>query len=515
MLNNFVQEKNIWKLRNFSNMQAEILVDTSSTIGDIDKRIYGQFIEHLGECIYPGIWVGESSKIPNIKGFRKDVLDAIKRLKPPIIRWPGGNFSSGYHWEDGIGPRDKRPKKLELAWNIDGEMKVWNVVESNQFGTCEFIELCRLIGAQPFITVNAGNGSPEEAARWVEYCNFQGDTYYASMRKMHGYPESFGVKLWSVGNELYGEWQIGYCLDGVECARRTIEFVNEMKRVDPTIEIVAVGCDYDAQWNIDMVKHAGKYFDYLSIHRYAFTSGMTYHDLIAEPFIWENILHTIYGTVEMTRVRVGLKKEIKLAFDEWNVWYPEAKPPMLKQNTSVKDALFTGLVLNMLHRLCREVPIACFAQTVNVLPLIMADFEGRMFVNPQYLAFKLFVDSAQDSVVKCLVDSPSIFLKKLNRDIDLVQATATFSKSRDKLTVHLVNLSENDDAVCKIQLKGFKPKKAVFRYVSGKSLDDKNTFDNPNNIIIEEDKAKIENDAIEIELRRHSVASVLIEGLTQ
>ncbi|MEM2455359.1 MAG: alpha-L-arabinofuranosidase C-terminal domain-containing protein, partial [Candidatus Bathyarchaeia archaeon] len=130
-------------------------------------------------------------------------------------------------------------------------------------------------------------------------------------------------------------------------------------------------------------------------------------------------------------------------------------------------------------------------------------------------AFKLFVDSAQDSVVKCLVDSPSIFLKKLNRDIDLVQATATFSKSRDKLTVHLVNLSENDDAVCKIQLKGFKPKKAVFRYVSGKSLDDKNTFDNPNNIIIEEDKAKIENDAIEIELRRHSVASVLIEGLTQ
>ncbi|MDW8034395.1 MAG: alpha-N-arabinofuranosidase, partial [Nitrososphaerota archaeon] len=332
-------------------MEVNILVDPAFVIGNLDKKIFGQFIEHLGRCIYGGIWVGEDSSIPNIKGFRKDVLEAVKVLKPPLVRWPGGNFSSNYHWEDGIGPKDKRPKRFDMAWGA---------VDPNQFGTCEFIEWCKLVGTEPYIVVNAGNGTPEEAARWVEFCNMSAESFYASLRKMQGYHEPFKVKLWGIGNELYGEWQVGFCIDGKECARRTIEFINEIKKVDPTIETVAVGSDLDLEWNIDMVKYAGKYFDYLSIHRYVFTDGMSYQDLIEEAFNWERLLYLIYHEINATAKKIGLKKIIKIAFDEWNVWHPEAKPPLLYQVTSIRDAIFTGLVLNSLQRLCQEIALACF-----------------------------------------------------------------------------------------------------------------------------------------------------------
>lgn len=485
-------------------MEAEISIDVKTIIGNLNKKIYGQFIEHLGRCIYGGIWVGEGSRIPNIRGFRKDVLEAIKALKPPLVRWPGGNFVSNYHWEDGVGPRDKRPKRFDMAWSA---------VEPNQFGTCEFIEWCRLVGAEPYIVVNAGNGTPEEAARWVEYCNLSGESFYASLRRSHGYLEPFNVKLWGVGNELYGEWQVGFCIDGKECARRTIEFVNEMKKVDPTIEIVAVGSDLDMEWNIDMVKHAGKYFDYLSIHRYVFTDGMGYRDLIEEAFDWEKLLHTTYNVINMVAKKVGLKKIIKIAFDEWNVWYPEAKPPLLYQVTSVRDAVFTGLVLNSFQRLCQELAFACFAQTVNVLPLIVTD-EDRMYLNPQYLVFQLYVESSQDRVVKCTIDSPSFYSKKLDRPIEYINAVANMSQDENKLAIHIVNMNENEDATCKIKIKHFKPHKVIFNYVSGERLEEKNDFDNPKRVQIKTGGAFIEKESntVELVIRKHSVNCVVIEG---
>jgi len=485
-------------------MDVEILVDPSSQLGSIDRRIYSQFIEHLGRCIYGGIWVGEDPRIENIKGFRKDVLEAVKALKPPLVRWPGGNFASNYHWTDGIGPKNNRPKKFDMAWGM---------VDSNEFGTCEFIEWCKYVGAQPYIIVNAGNGSPEEAARWVEFCNLSVDTHYTSLRKSAGFIEPFNVKLWGVGNELYGDWQVGFCTDGKECARRTIEFVNEMKKVDPYIEIVAVGSDTDMEWNIDMVKYAGKYFEYLSIHKYLFTDGTSYEDLIIEPFIWERLLRSIYEIINITTQKIGLKKELKIAFDEWNVWYSEAKPPELYQVTSLKDGIFTALVLNSLQRLCREVPIACFAQTVNVLPLIGADDEGRMYVNPQYLAFKLYVDSTQDIAVKCLVDSSTTFYsRKLNQSIDYCDAVASISKEGDRIAIQLVNMSPSEDAICKFRIRSFKPSKVEVKYLRGESLEDKNNFDNPDKVRIESGKAIIKDNSIELDVRRHSVYSLVIEG---
>jgi alpha-N-arabinofuranosidase len=446
-------------------------VDASSVVGPLDKRVFGQFIEHLGRCIYGGIWVGENSQIPNLRGYRSDVLEAVKRIAPPVTRWPGGNFSSAYHWMDGIGPRASRPRKFELAWE-------W--VEPNEFGTVEFIEWCRLVGTEPFIVVNAGSGTPEEAAAWVEYCNSRGDTYYASLRKRDGWSEPFNVKLWGVGNELYGRWQVGFCIDGAECARRTIEFVNLMKRVDKSIEIVGCGVDNDPEWNIDMIKIAGNYIDYLSVHTYIFCPKK-HEDLIAAPLQIERNLTSIYESVKTACRKFGIPKRIRLAFDEWNVWYKEAVPPMHVQFTSMRDAVFTGLVLIKLQKMSKMVPIACFAQTVNVLPLISTRDDGGMVLSPQFYVYELFAPNAGSQVAWTGVVGPTLYSEEAEEQVPAVDAVASFDS--DKMYLHVVNGLQDETVECSIRVAGFDFKRVKHRYLTSPSPDDRNTFDEPGKVV--------------------------------
>jgi len=482
-------------------LECRGFVDASSPIGNLDRRCYGQFIEHLGECIYGGVWVGKDSKIPNIKGFRKDVLEAVKELKPPVVRWPGGNFSSGYHWLDGVGPAGRRPKRFDLAWGAE---------EPNTFGTDEFLEWCRLVGTEPFIVVNAGNGSPEEAAQWVEYCNSARDTYYASLRRANGRVEPYGVKLWGIGNELYGRWQVGFCVSGEECARRTVEFANEMRMVDPDIKLVAVGCE-DPEWNLEMVRNAGEYFDYLSVHIYI-GGEKPYRELAAVPVDIEQRLRDVYGLVEAARRRYGIKREIKLAFDEWNIWYPQAKAPLHEQVTGVRDAVFTGLVLNALHRLCRIVPIGGFAQTINVLPLIVATKDGRLVLTPQYLVFKMYEANTGNLVLRTAMDSPSYMSQEQSEYVPFVDLSATFTEQNDTIYLHAVNRDENEAADFRVAFRGFKAMKASQLYVAGESIEEKNTLDEPNKVRIEEARAKIEKGEVLASLSPHSVNIIKVSA---
>ncbi|MEM3658122.1 MAG: alpha-L-arabinofuranosidase C-terminal domain-containing protein [Candidatus Hadarchaeum sp.] len=475
-------------------MKCRVKVDTRVVIGTLDRRCYGQFIEHLGECIYGGIWVGENSKIPNERGFRLDVLRAVKELNPPLIRWPGGNFASGYHWIDGVGPRDKRPKSYDMAWGAE---------EPNYFGTDEFIEFCRLVGAEPFIVVNAGNGTPEEAAHWVEYCNSSRETYYASLRRRYGHEKPYGVKLWGVGNELWGEWQVGFCKDGAECARRTVEFANEMRKVDPNIELVAVGCE-DPEWNIEMVKEAGKYFDYLSIHFYDF-DNKPYRELVAIPIDVERRLKDVYNLVQSVRRKYGVEREIKIAFDEWNVWYPEAKAPLLTQVTSVKDAIFTAGILNMLQRLCNIVPISNFAQTVNVLPLIIASSDGRIVLTPQYLVFKMYCNNKGANVLRTFTDSDLYMSSSIGEYVPHVDISAMLSEDSKTLYIYALNRDEEDSVELQIVLKGFNPKSGMQQFISGESVDDKNTFEDPDRVKIEEARIQVTEGEVRVDLKPHSV----------
>ncbi|MGQ9478644.1 MAG: alpha-N-arabinofuranosidase [Thermoproteota archaeon] len=475
-------------------MRCKVTVDAMREIGTLDERCYGQFIEHLGECIYNGIWVGPDSKIPNERGFRKDVLQAVKELNRPLVRWPGGNFASGYHWQDGIGLLEQRPRRFDMAWGVE---------EPNHFGTDEFIEWCRLVGAEPFIVVNAGNGTPEEAARWVEYCNRAGDTYYASLRRKYGHEKPYGVRLWGIGNELYGEWQMGFCKDGAECARRTVEFANEMHRTDPGIELVAVGCE-DPEWNIEMVKNAGKYFSYLSVHFYLFTEGKSYRDIVASPIDVENRIRSIYSLIQATRAKYGIKNSIRIAFDEWNLWYPEAKPPLLKQVTGIKDAIFTTGILNMLQRLCKIVPISNFAQTVNVLPLIIATSDGKLVLTPQYLVFKMYCNNKGSRVLKTFVDSNS-YSSSVAEDVPYIDASATISEDQNMLYLYVLNRNENDSVELEVSFKGFTPRSSFQYFISGETVEDKNTVEYPDRIRIERTQVNGVGDKTSIELKPHSI----------
>lgn len=478
-----------------------MFVDASSPIGKFDRRCYGQFIEHLGECIYGGIWVGEDSNIQNVRGYRLDVLEAIRQLKCPIVRWPGGNFASGYHWRDGIGPREQRPKRYDMAWGQD---------EPNTFGTDEFVEWCRLIGAKPWIVVNAGNGTPEEAAQWVEYCNSNRETYYAQLRRRYGHVEPYRVEIWGIGNELYGRWQIGFCIDGFECARRTMEFANEMRAVDPEIKLIAVGCE-DPEWNIAMVKNAGEYFDYLSIHIYI-GGDRSYRELVAYSLDVERRLKNVYELVQDIRRKYGIKREIKLAFDEWNVWYSEAKPPFLRQITSVGDAVFTAGVLNALHRLCNEVPIAAFAQTVNVIPLIVTSKDGQMILTPQYYVFKLYGENVGDYVLPVVVDSQLYKSSELNRYIPFIDASAMITEDGSTLYVYVINRHETEYAYIQTVFRGFKPSRGSMKVIAGKNVEDKNTFEKPHAVEIEDGTVKVEDAKVDFELKPHSVNVIKLQG---
>ena len=482
-------------------MESKGFVDASAQLGRLDKRCYGQFIEHLGKCIYGGIWVGEDSEIPNQKGFRLDVLKAVKDLHPSIIRWPGGNFSSGYHWLDGVGPREKRPKRFDMAWGAE---------EPNTFGTDEFLEWCRLLDAEPFIVVNAGNGTPEEAARWVEYCNLESGTYHAFLRRKYGHSEPYGVKLWGIGNELYGRWQIGFCVDGAECARRTIEFANEMRKTDPNIELVAVGCE-DPEWNLEMVKNAGEYFDYLSVHIYI-RGRKPYMELTAVSQDIERRLRNVYGLVQSARRKYRIRREIRLAFDEWNVWYPEAKAPLHEQVTSIGDAVLTGAILNTLHRLCRAVPIGGFAQTVNVLPLIIASDDGRIALTPQYLVFKLYGANTGDFVLKTAVDTDYYLSSELNEPVPFIDLSATITEDGKTVYLHIVNRHETEASDMEISFRKFKPRRASHLYIAGETIEDRNTLDNPKNVRIQKASVKIERGKLLLDLPAHSVNAIKILG---
>jgi len=482
-------------------MECKGFVDVGATVGKLDKRCNGQFIEHLGRCIYGGVWVGEHSKIPNVNGFRLDVLEAVKEIKPAIVRWPGGNFSSGYHWIDGVGPRDKRPRRFDMAWGAE---------EPNSFGTDEFMQWCRLVGAEPFVVVNAGNGTPEEAAQWVEYCNLSTNTHYASLRCRYSQPAPYGVKVWGIGNELYGKWQIGFNVDGEECSRRTAEFANEMHMVDPNIKLVAVGCE-DPEWNLDMVKKAGEYFDYLSVHIYIW-GPKPYKELVAVPVNIEQRLNGVYNLVQSARHRFGVKREIKLAFDEWNVWYPEAKAPLHHQFTNVGDAVFTGGVLNALERLCNKVPIGGFAQTVNVLPLILTTNDGGMVLSPQYLVFKLYGANTGGLVLKSVVDSPSEFSNELEEYIPFVDLSATMTEDGKTLYLHLVNRHETETAELKVSFRGFKPKNGSAQCIAGESPNDRNTFDAPDKVRIEKALVKVEKGECVVDLKPHSVTVAKLQA---
>lgn len=458
--------------------KAQIKIDPSRRLGKIDRRIYGNFIEHLGRCIYGGIFE-PGSPLSDDHGFRRDVLEAIRPLRIPLLRWPGGNFASGYHWMDGIGPPGERPCRRDLAWQAD---------EPNTFGTHEFIALCRILETQPYVCINMGSGTQDEAREWVEYCNSAGDTALANLRRKNGAQEPFGVKLWALGNEIYGPWQIG-AKTADEYCRAATEFAKVMKWSDPSIELVSCGWDGLRDWDIQVMEALAPYVDYHSIHIY--TGSPEHYPNVFAPHQAERALNVMRGAVEKIRYQRPDRKSLRIAYDEWNVWYRERQTP-LEEIYDLSDALAVATYLNIFQRNCDLVAIANYAQLVNVIAPIFTNPSG-LFLQSVYYPLMLYAQHcggyALDAFVDCdgyaLTQEEEAEINWPHRVWDLgpfawLDVSATCDDSGRSVTLAVVNRCEDRDVQAAIRtIEGEWSSGGVAFEVNGPDVHASNSFEDP------------------------------------
>jgi alpha-L-arabinofuranosidase len=462
---------------------ARVRIDPTRTLGQIDRRIYGNFAEHLGRCIYGGIYE-PGSPLADEDGFRRDVLEAVRRLQVPVLRWPGGNFVSGYHWEDGIGPHTNRPVRRELAWFTE---------ETNQFGTDEFLQFCRKVPTEPYICVNMGTGTLDEAANWVEYCNGTGSTYHADLRRKNGHESPYGVKLWGLGNEMYGKWQIGQRSPD-SYATAAIEFGKLMKWTDPSIQLVLCGHDQrsspgvisnQTEWNWTALTRAGHLADYLSMHAYWGKGEDEYTTVVSGPFATEEMIQQTWQLIHAARSETRLKRPIHIAFDEWNVWYRSSVKDNLEERYDLKDALAVAVFLQILQRNCRAVKIANLAQLVNVIAPIFTSRDG-MFLQTIYWPLLAAVRYSGPVALDIWTDSDGFTpARGLAESLPYLSAGATIDAAAGKLYVSLVNLRRDAEEPVRLELVDTAVHaEGRLHLISGPSPDAVNSFEAPETVIM-------------------------------
>lgn len=491
---------------------ATITINLNRPLGQVTPMIYGQFIEHMHRCIYGGIYE-EGSPLSDARGFRMDVLEAIRGLRAPILRWPGGNFVSGYHWEDGIGPKDQRPRRMELAWG--GE-------ESNHFGTDEFIEYCREIGAEPYICINLGTGTLDEARNWVEYCNGVGNTYYANLRRRNGHPEPYNVKYWGLGNEMYGAWQQG-AKSAQEYAALAREAGKLMKLVDPSIHLIACGHDGLSEWDRIVLEALAPLVDYFSIHIY--TGSDDYYTNVFLPHQAERCLRHIGALIEGVRFRQHIQHPILIAYDEWNVWNVGRATANngYEQPYDLADALAVAAYLNIFQRWPRLVGMANLAQTVNVLGAIITSLQGH-YLQTIYHPLRLYAEQcgplAVDSHVACAPDE----LHTLNPDqspqaarvADLgpfpyLDVSATCDPAARTVTVCVVNRHLERTLSTELFLFGGTPRGQGTIFEIRATPDARNSFAQPDAIQVQKFPWPVQGDHLRYDFPAHSVTVLKME----
>jgi alpha-L-arabinofuranosidase len=383
---------------------ARIKIDTDRTIGEIDKKLYGNFVEHLGRCVYGGIYEPQSP-LSDEDGLRKDVLEAIKGLNVSLCRYPGGNFVSNYHWLDGVGPN--RIPRMELAWAR---------LETNTFGTDEFMKFCAKAGIQPYFSVNMGTGTIEEAQQWVEYCNIKEGPYYAELRKKNGYPEPYGVKFWSLGNEMDGFWQMGH-LNAEDYVKKAREAAKLMRLTDPSIKLVAAGSSNyrpnsdPNEWNGIVLRELRDVVDYIALHMYVGNPDNNYYNYVSTPRVLEQRTQIVKGMIarEMDKAQRGDRPPVYIAWDEYNTWYRARTDESmqgtraLEEHYNLEDALVIAGFLNAFIRNADIVKMANMAQLVNVIAPIFTNETG-LFKQTIYYPLELFANNMFGTSLDVFVD---------------------------------------------------------------------------------------------------------------
>jgi len=477
----------------------------------------------------PGtLWIGTASLMPedHLSGYRPDVIQALRAIKIPNLRWPGGNTVSFYRWEDGIGDRDRRPPRLNLARVIEGEGRYW---EPNDVGIDEFMELCRLTGAAPFVVVNAGDGTAEEAGRWVEYCNGPANSVYGARRAANGHAGPYQVKLWGLGNEVYGDWQGGH-VDEETYARRVVAFARAMRAIDPDIKLVASGARswLEPQWNPALFRLAKGSFDYLSLHSYAkkYRSRMKKEDLNNPAFAKEfyyYIVSSPYGIEEQIRltadeIRAALPNgpDIPIAYDEWNCWAYRAPNRGFGDHEvdfAARDGVYTAGVFHAFRRQNRSVKLADFSMTVNALGLIRVNQFG-LFFNPQYLAFQMYMNHQGPVLVESAAAGAGTFAAPEYEEgrpqaigrISYLDSSATLSEDGKTLYLAVINLHDANPITAGIEIQEWRPRprgKAV--WLEAESYMTENTFEHPGRVAIREKALEGPGPSMTYQFPPHSV----------
>lgn len=429
-------------------MRGSLTLDTNAPISKIDPRIYGSFIEHMGRAVYSGIYQPEYKDVDE-NGFRRDVMDLVKQLNVPIVRYPGGNFVSGYNWEDGVGPVEERPKRLDLAWRT---------IETNQFGLHEFMKWAQNVNTDVAMAVNLGTRGIDAARHLLEYCNFPRGTYYSDLRRQNGAEEPFNVKTWCLGNEMDGPWQIGH-KTADEYGRLALETAKAMRQVDSSIELIACGSSAldmptFGSWEQTVLDHTYEEVDYLSLHRYYGNRDNDSANYLAQSLDMDEFITGVLAICDSIKAKKHSQKTINLSFDEWNVWYHsddqtasnepwQVAPHLLEDIYNFEDALLVGTLLIILLKHSDRVKIACLAQLVNVIAPIMTSETGPAWKQSIFYPFMQVSQFGRGTALQPIQVSPTYSTKQFDQ-VPFLESIAVLNEQGDEVTIFAVNRSSND-----------------------------------------------------------------------
>ena len=479
---------------------TRVAIDSARYRADIDRRIFGSFLEHLGRAIYTGVYQPDSP-LADRSGFRTDVAAQVKDLGVPIVRYPGGNFVSGYNWLDGVGPKDKRPTVLDRAWNS---------LETNQFGTNEFMDWCRLVGAEPLLGMNFGTGTVEMAVNYVEYCNVNRGTKWSDLRRSHGYEQPHNVRYWCLGNEMDGPWQMGQ-LTGREYGRKAVDTARQIRVIDRDVRLIACGSSGTNMpqylvWDREVLEECYDQVDGLSLHAYygntQTLTGNSTARYLAMNLDMDRQIAEAEAVCDYVQAMRRSSKKLWLSFDEWNVWYRARSgaavngnrafaPKLLEEVYNLEDALLVGGFINTLLRNADRVRVACLAQLVNVIAPLVTNATGVLRQSTWY-PYSWALKYARGRVLDLRIESDSYPIRAAglqadfarNADVPFVDIVATLNPENGEACLLMLNRDSDAERELVVDWREMTPTRVLAcETLTGNDLKAFNTFEQPQRVV--------------------------------
>ncbi|WIV51560.1 alpha-N-arabinofuranosidase [Marivivens sp. LCG002] len=501
-------------------MKARVTAHSRYTISEIDNRLYGSFLEHLGRAVYTGIYEPDHPQADD-SGMRRDVIELVRELDTPICRYPGGNFVSAYNWEDGIGPKENRPTRLDLAWRTS---------ESNQVGIHEFADWAEKANTEMMLALNLGSRGLDEARAFVEYVNHPGGSYWSDLRKKNGRADPWGVKLWCLGNEMDGPWQIGH-KSALEYGRLANETAKALRSFDKSLELVVCGSSHSEmpsypQWEATVLEQTYDQVDYISLHMYFENYEKNTAEFLALPEKLDRYIGTVSGVIDYVKSKSRSKRDVKISFDEWNVWYHERKndakrmaewdwphaPALLEDIYTFEDVLQVGCILNTFIRRSDVVRIACIAQLVNVIAPIMTVPGGTSWRQTIFYPFKFASTLGRGTALNLDVDCPT-YDAAVAANVSYLDISGVHDAASGVLTFFAVNRNGTEHLDIDLAIERFgSPKSVEHTILKHDDLEARNTAEEPNKVVPKQgDGAKITAGGLSLSLPPYSYSVVRVQ----